>query len=57
MPDRFSAKAVVTFDGPGRDDLEEQGKHTRRGSGLACCVTLGKHPALSESGRPLSQLE
>lgn len=57
MPDRFSAKAVVIFDGPRKDELEEQERHTRQGSSLACCVTLGKRPALSEPRQPLSQLE
>lgn len=57
MPDRFSAKAVVIFDGPRRDEVEEQERHTHQGPSLACCVTLGKRPALSEPGRPLSQLE
>lgn len=57
MPDRFSAKAVVIFDGARRDELEEQERHPRQGPGLACCVTLGKRPALSEPRQPLSQLE
>lgn len=68
MHSRFSAKfsaklkASIVFsysdnDGPSRDKLEEQEKLTQWGSGLACCVTLGKCLALSESGPPLSQLE